>query len=242
MTLIALLIGSYLCGSIPFGLIVGRLKGIDIRQHGSGNIGATNAGRVLGRPYGYLVFLLDLMKGLAPVLCAGKLLHGMLDAGLASRFYLCWVAIAAAAVVGHMFPVFLGFKGGKGVATSLGVVLGIYPFFTVPALGAFGVWLIAVRVTRYVSVASIGAALAFPVLFGVWAMMYQQPWGGFADLWPLYLMSGIVALLIVIRHRGNIRRLLNGAEPRIGQTASVGTVVPINKPASEVDLEPRPMK
>lgn len=219
MTVIVLLTGSYLCGSIPFGLLVGRLKGVDIRKHGSGNIGATNAGRVLGRPYGYLVFVLDLLKGLGPVLCSGRVLPEMLNADLPARLYLWWVAIAAAAVVGHMFPVFLKFKGGKGVATSLGAVLGIHPFFTLPALGAFGVWLVLVRLTRYVSVASIGAAIAFPAFFGVSAAMHRQRWGGFADLWPLYLMSGIVAVLIVIRHRGNLRRLLDGVEPRIGQAA-----------------------
>jgi glycerol-3-phosphate acyltransferase PlsY len=223
MTAIALLIGSYLCGSIPFGLLVGRFKGVDIRRQGSGNIGATNAGRVLGRPYGYLVFVLDLLKGLGPVLFAGMLLRGFRPPAL---LYLWWVAIAAASVVGHLFPVFLKFKGGKGVATSLGAVLGIYPFFTAPALGAFGVWLVLVRVTRYVSVASIGGALAFPVFFGVSALMHRERWGDFADLWPLYLMSGVIALLIVVRHRGNIRRLLDGVEPRIGQTA-----MPLNDPA-----------
>src|SRR5438132_5610761 len=152
MVAIALLVIGYFGGSIPFGLLLGKLKGVDIRTCGSGNIGATNAGRVLGRRYGYLVFLLDALKGLLPTVLAGVVIRGWLHREESPALaYLLWVGVAAAAVIGHMFPVFLRFKGGKGVATSVGAMVGIYPFFTLPALMAAGIWIVLTMTTRYVS-------------------------------------------------------------------------------------------
>lgn len=215
-----LIILGYLSGSIPFGLLVGRLKGVDIRTQGSGNIGATNAGRVLGRSFGYAVFTLDVLKGLLPTLLAGAVVRRtLIDAPPSAVLYALWVGVAAAAVLGHMFPVWLRFKGGKGVATSVGALLGVYPYFTIPALVVLGIWCVLTLTTRYVSVGSVGAALLFPVVFAIFSSMHRDSWGGAGDLWPLHVMCMIIAALIVIRHRANIRRLMAGTESRIGRGA-----------------------
>lgn len=209
------ILAGYLIASIPFGLLVGRLKGVDVRRHGSGNIGATNVGRVLGAPYGIGVFVLDLLKGLLPVVVAGSLLHRAAPAGANQAALLgWWLGVAGACIIGHMFPIYLGFKGGKGVATSLGVLLGIYPYFTWPALGVFGLWAVVTLTTRYVSLGSVVAAAAFPVLVGILAG--SGAWGSRAGLWPLHLFSIIVAVLVIYRHRSNLRRLMQGVESRIG--------------------------
>lgn len=217
---IACVVAGYLCGSIPFGLLVGRLKGVDVRKHGSGNIGATNVGRVVGRPYGILVFVLDLLKGLVPVAVAGRLLHAGAGGPEQVTVLVAWVAVAAACILGHMFPLYLGFKGGKGVATSLGALLGIFPYFTWPGLAAFGLWIILTGATRYVSVGSVGAAGAFPVIFAL--SVHYGAWGASRYLWPLYVFAIVVALLVIYRHRGNLKRLAQGTEPKIGSSRAVG--------------------
>lgn len=216
---IALVIG-YLCGCVPFGLLVGRLKGVDVRMHGSGNIGATNVGRVLGRPWGALAFMLDLGKGVAPVAVFGMFAHHWMLKAVEGRPEVClmWAAVATVCVFGHMFPIFLKFKGGKGVATSLGVLLGLYPYFTLPGLVAFGVWVLVTLATRYVSVGSVVAVLAFPVIFELFAASLREQWGTVADLWPLHVFAITMALLVVYRHRGNLRRLYEGTENRIGSS------------------------
>lgn len=212
---IACILGGYLAGAIPFGLLVGRLKGIDIRQHGSGNIGATNVGRVLGRWYGIGVFALDLLKGLAPVALAGPLLErGVGSHWGQSTFLWLWLAVAAACILGHMFPVYLNFKGGKGVATSLGVILGIYPYFTWPGLVAFALWVVLTKATGYVSVGSVVAAGAFPIIFAIFVA--SQGFEASGSLWPLQVFAIIIGLLVIYRHRSNLRRLVRGTEPKIG--------------------------
>jgi len=217
-------LAGYLCGAIPFGLLIGRAKGVDIRAHGSGNIGATNVGRVLGRGYGVLVFVLDLLKGLGPVVLAGKWLSaGTFAASPAvpgAQGVLLWVVVGAACILGHMFPVYLKFKGGKGVATSLGVLLGIYPYFTVPALIAFGLWIILTGITRYVSLGSMVAAVAFPIIFALAARIQGEMWGTSRQLWPMYAFTIVVAVLVVYRHRKNLQRLLAGTESKIGVSGS----------------------
>jgi glycerol-3-phosphate acyltransferase PlsY len=219
LTAAGLIIGAYLCGSIPFGLLVGMFRGVDIRTRGSGNIGATNAGRVLGRPFGVLVFALDMLKGLLPVAIAGAVLArlgaGTIETAGPTRC-LIWLGTAAGAIGGHMFPVHLGFKGGKGVATSLGVVLGIYPYYTLPGLIAAALWVVVTLLTRYVSVGSMVAAVAFPVLFTASMLMGNARSQSLAEVWPLYVFCGIVAGLVIYRHRSNLRRLMQGTEPRIG--------------------------
>jgi acyl phosphate:glycerol-3-phosphate acyltransferase len=224
---IGLVVAGYLCGAVPFGLLVGRLKGVDIRTRGSCNIGATNVGRVLGRPYGILVFLLDGLKGFLPVMLARFLLlrQGANPGGASTAGflpYLLLVLVAVACVIGHMFPVYLKFKGGKGVATSLGVGLGIYPYYTLAGLLAFVLWGLVLMVTRYVSVSSIVAVGAFPVIFAVLAWVRSDRWGRFADLWPLHLFGVVIAVLVVYRHRTNIGRLVAGTEHKIGASRGQG--------------------
>src|SRR2546422_4887359 len=128
---------AYLIGSIPFGLIVGHSKGVDPRKAGSGNIGATNVGRLLGGKFFALVFTLDLLKGLIPTAVAAVPLHG---AFLTRGDFVLWLLVGFATIVGHMFSVFLNFHGGKGVATSTGVLLGVFPYFTYPGLVAILTW------------------------------------------------------------------------------------------------------
>lgn len=188
---------GYLLGSIPFGLLVGKVRGVDIRQHGSGNIGATNVVRVLGKKWGILVFVLDALKGLMAVVVAMELAggRGSASAGVVG------IAAALACVLGHNFPVWLKFKGGKGVATTAGVLVGLLPW---SALIAFLSWVVVFYSTRYVSVASMVAAVVIPV--SVWVLERQAT--------PLFWFSVVVAVLGLVRHRSNFKRLLEGTEPR----------------------------
>ncbi|MGD0540874.1 MAG: glycerol-3-phosphate 1-O-acyltransferase PlsY [Tepidisphaeraceae bacterium] len=205
---------AYVVGSIPFGLIVGKAKGIDPRAGGSGNIGATNLGRLLGARYFALVFTLDLLKGAVPTLAAGAVIGYRIDD---RQTCLLWIAVAVAAVLGHVFSLFLKFKGGKGVATTAGVVLGIYPYFTFAGLVAIVVFIIVFRITRYISVGSILAALSFPAAYiaiglGRWPITDAQL--------PLLGFSILIPLLIIYKHRGNIARLRAGTELRAGGKSS----------------------
>jgi len=206
-------LAAYAMGSVPFGVLIARAHGVDLRKVGSGNVGATNVGRILGRKWGYLCFLLDVLKGFAPVLTAGLLLRG--QEGFPSELHqVAWLSVAFAAVLGHVFSIFLKFRGGKGVATSLGVVLGVFPYFTWPGLAAFGLWIVVTLVSRYVSVGSIVSALAFLPLFAAFN------WSRMTKLWPLGVFAAAVVLLILLRHRGNVRRLLAGEENKIGRKSS----------------------
>ncbi len=214
--IILLMLGAYLVGSIPVGLIVSRLKGVDIRRHGSGNPGATNVGRVLGRKWGLMVFVIDVLKGALSTIGAG-LLHTMLSdapdqSDPVSRDFIL-IGAGLCCVVGNLAPVFAGFKGGKGVATSLGVVLGIYPYLTLPALAAFFVWAIVVKLSGYISLGSIIAALSLPLTFVGFAGL--SDWT-LADHYPILGMTLIMVVLVFVRHRANIKRLLSGTENRIG--------------------------
>jgi len=212
--------GCYLAGAIPFGVLAGKLKGIDIRTQGSRNVGATNAGRLLGRRWGIGVFILDVAKGLLPVLLCGSALRSESPAwGLSgSSTNLIWLGAGVCCVLGHNYSLFLGFRGGKGVATSLGVVLGVYPYLTLPGLAAFGIWALVVLVTRYVSLGSVSAAVAFPVVFAVYVAC--KDYDDFGDVWPLFVFSILVAASVVYRHRANLGRLRTGTESRIGSKPS----------------------
>lgn len=207
--LIILIVGAYLLGSIPFGLIIARAHGKDLRSIGSGNIGATNVGRALGKKWGYFCFLLDVLKGLVPMLVAIKLVSSPPD--IAELFLL--LAVSCAAVLGHIFPVYVKFKGGKGVATSFGVTLGIWPYYTICAVFAFIVWLVVVLLWRYVSLASIVASVAFPVAL-ILAIVLTPGWD-FVNLWPIIVVAIVISAMIVIRHRENIKRLIAGTENKI---------------------------
>lgn len=215
-----LLIGAYLLGSIPFGMLVARSKGIDIRKHGSGNVGATNIGRVLGKKWGVLVFLLDAGKGAVSTLAAGGLTAGVVvaDADYLTRD-LIWLGAALACVIGNMFSVFLRFKGGKGVATSLGALLGVYPYLTLPAVAAFFLWAIVVKMSGYISLGSILAASFLPIAFITIAAAKNWP---LAHHYPLLTLLVVLAALVIYRHRTNIARLLNGTENRIGRHVDNG--------------------
>ena len=194
-------IGSYLLGSIPFGYLAGRLCGVDIRTKGSGNIGATNALRVLGKKWGYAVFLLDFLKAWLPV----KLALGW---GIALMVHPASAPGALAglcALLGHSFPVWLGFKGGKGIASSAGVIVGLFslPVFLI----CLGLWLLLFTATRYVSVASIVASAALPVAVFTLYRPHRADWLGLT-------VSVVMAALAIWRHRSNIVRLRAGTEPR----------------------------
>lgn len=196
---------AYLLGSIPFAWVLGRARGIDIRRVGSGNIGATNLGRALGRRWAVTAFLLDFLKGLAPVLIA----HLWLADTLPERRSLVAVASGASAIVGHVAPVWLGFRGGKGVATTFGALTALaWP----ATLIAGALWLVLFFTTRTVSIASIAAAVSFPL--AVWAVN----WGNPLSTWlPVELFALACALLILWRHRSNIARLVRGEEHRFGK-------------------------
>ncbi len=215
MTLLSLtlILGSYLVGAIPFGLILGWSRGIDIRQHGSRNIGATNAGRVLGRRWGILCLALDILKGLIPTVLSGYLLAAN---GLNATDLLTWIAVAAAAVLGHTFPVYLGFRGGKGVATTIGVSLGIYPYFTVPMIAALLSYAAARRLSGFVSLGSVVMAIVFPAASAVYLLIAGL---SLREYWPLPASAAALGLLILIRHRENIVRLLRGQELRADAAA-----------------------
>ncbi|MCF7957328.1 MAG: glycerol-3-phosphate 1-O-acyltransferase PlsY [Phycisphaerae bacterium] len=212
---------GYLTGAIPFGFLIGKIHGVDVREHGSGNIGATNVGRVLGRQWGILCFFIDVGKGLLPTLYAGHYLRTVLEVAPGSPMLfsgqMAWLLVAACCVLGHMFSVYLKFTGGKGVATSLGVVLGIWPYFTMTGVLVFAVWVAMWGTWRYVSLASIGAAVAFPV--GLALLTWRIPAWHFGELVPLFVFSGLMALLVIVRHRTNIKRLLAGTESRGGKSA-----------------------
>ena len=208
----ALIAGSYIVGSIPMGLLVGRARGVDLRRCGSGNIGATNAGRVLGRRFGILVFALDAGKGAFCTGLAGTL-AAVVTHGHSEYRDMIWVGAAMAAILGNMFSIFLSFRGGKGVGTSLGAVLGIYPYLTFPGLLAGLVWLVVVKISRYVSLASMAAVAVFPALF-----VGLSCWLGWRvrEHTPLLILSIAMPVLVLLRHRDHISRLLSGTENRVG--------------------------
>ncbi|MGD2175402.1 MAG: glycerol-3-phosphate 1-O-acyltransferase PlsY [Candidatus Brocadiaceae bacterium] len=202
--LCGLLAIAYLYGAVPFGFLAARLiKGVDIRTTGSGNIGATNAARVLGFRFFPFILLLDLSKGLLPTLAAALLVpEGTWDPHPLA------VGTGLAAILGHVFPVYLGFKGGKGVATSTGVFLVLAPW---QVLIAAAVWGTMFALWRYVSLASISAAVALPA--AVW-LMHSDPLGEGLFLTGMATFGG---LLVIYLHRANIGRLLAGTEDRIGK-------------------------
>jgi len=189
---LAVIILAYFLGSIPFGFLIAKIWNVDIRRHGSGNIGATNVLRNLGPIPGSIVFILDLAKGTLPILMAQP---------LTQNYWLITLS-GAAAILGHTFPIFLKFKGGRGAATGLGVLLGIAPdVFAVAVIFA----LLVLFITRYISVVSMSTAILVTSIFFV----LQRPQ-------PYTIVAGLVAILIIVRHISNIKRLINKTEPKIG--------------------------
>jgi glycerol-3-phosphate acyltransferase PlsY len=214
MKFVILIIGAYLLGSIPFGLIIAKAHGKDLRSIGSGNIGATNLSRALGRKWAYLCFLLDVTKGLLPMVVAAGFVSSpptVAELSLA-------LAVGCAAILGHIFPIYVKFKGGKGVATSFGVALGFWPYYTICAAAAFLIWLVVVLLCRYISLASIIASVAFPVTLV--SVIVLTPRWNFANLWPLLIVAVVIPIMVIVRHRENIKRLIAGTETRILQKQS----------------------
>ena len=206
LTFAIVVIASYLLGSIPFGYLAGRMAGIDIRNCGSGNVGATNVIRTLGKGYGYPVFALDFLKGLGAV---------KMSILIATRMQSEWnppemfgIVAAISSVLGHSFPVWLGFKGGKGVATSAGALFGLAP---VAALVGVAIWIVTFWLTRYVSVASITAAAALPLI------ILLTTWLSRTTGKLLFYSSVCLAAVVIWRHRSNLSRLMHGTEPRFNR-------------------------
>lgn len=196
MTLLALLVLSYLCGSIPTGVLLARRRGVDPRDIGSGNIGATNVARAAGNTAGALTLIGDASKGLLPVALAAQL--GVGDNGRA--------LVALAAFTGHLYPCFLGFQGGKGVAIALGVLLGLAPLGMAVAVPVF---LLTVLVSRYVSLGSILAAAITPIVLAVLGYPTSTT-----------IVALVMGVCIAVRHRDNIRRMRFGTESRVGGRSS----------------------
>jgi len=222
---LGLLIAAYLLGAIPFGLLIGLAKGVDVRQHGSQNIGTANVGRTLGRKWGLLTFFLDALKGFIPVLTAGFVLKTVSRPEVPAHLAWAWLSVGVASVMGHMWSPFLKFRGGKGVATGFGATLAIFPILSLPALAALLIWIICVRITRFIGFSSCVAAVSIPILlifvtpvckhFGLFVPEPGAPvtW----PMWPYVTAAVMLATMVVWRHRSNIARMINGTEPRYGQ-------------------------
>ena len=202
---------SYLVGSVPFGLVLGKLvKGVDLRDFGSGNIGATNAGRVLGAKWGLVCLFLDALKGLVPV----ATLPGLFLDASSPLFPHCQVVSGIFTIIGHMFPCWLGFRGGKGVATSLGVLIMLSPW---SVLAAAAVFFTVFAVSRVVSLSSMCAAIAF----GVVELCRLSPFPFSEANWSRAAFAIMVPVLILVQHRSNIRRLITGQEEAFTTKTSI---------------------
>ena len=199
MTILGLILFGFILGSVPFGYLAGKIKGTDIREKGSGNIGATNVIRCLGWKWGVPVFMLDMLKGYLPVAIAFMKSEG---SGLPPDILAALTGFAA--VLGHNFTPFLKFKGGKGVAASAGVLLALMPLSFGPTIA---IWAIVFAITRYISVASLSAALALPIIT---AILY-------IDRLSLIVIAAILGIFAFLRHHENIRRLHEGKELRISE-------------------------
>jgi len=204
MTWLLIVVLSYLIGSIPWGYLFARSKGIDIRQHGSGNIGAANVLRVMGKKWGYLVFLCDFFKGFLSVK-----LGSLIAAFFLVNLVLGSVIAAIACVLGHDYPILLGFKGGKGIATLAGAVLVLFPPLVFVSFGV--IWIAVFLIGRYTSLASISAAVALPISVPLIVAKTET------DFLLLVCFSVLMGALAIWRHRSNIVRLLNGTENRFGR-------------------------
>jgi len=208
------IVAAYLLGSVPFAFLIAWAHGKDLRTIGSGNIGATNLARAVGRKWGYLCFALDVLKGLTPMVIVGAVIGVPENPGFLSL----WLLVGLAAILGHVFPVYLRFKGGKGVATSFGVALGLWPYFTVSAVIALAVWVAVVLIWHYVSLASICAAVSFPIALAL-GILAVPNWQS-TNLWPLLIAAVVIPILVIVRHRENIHRLAAGTESKVRSRAS----------------------
>jgi glycerol-3-phosphate acyltransferase PlsY len=208
---ILLIFASYLLGSVPFGLIIAKAHGKDLRNIGSGNIGATNVSRALGPVWGYTCFGLDVFKGLLPMLL------GMLIVSSPPTVAELWVwlCVGCAAIFGHVFPIYVKFKGGKGVATSLGVLLGLFPYYTFCGILSLFVCCMCILIWKYVSLGSILGAISLPL--SMITLIIIRPDWELVNLWPLVIVALGMTSLVVLRHVENIKRLIEGSENKVMQ-------------------------
>ena len=213
LNLLVIVVLSYLVGSIPTSILISRkVRGIDIREHGSGNAGGSNVFRVLGWKYGVLVILLDALKGALAVILIARLYLGSFpfpNATPFDDFTLVQIIAGLAAIVGHIWTIFANFKGGKGIATALGFLITI---ITVDMLIAFGIFLIVVFVSRYISLGSITAAVSIPLILVARENIFGVDIQSYHTILPFVIA---IALLVIYTHRANLIRLLNGNENKI---------------------------
>ncbi len=213
LLLVIIILLSYLAGSIPSSIILSKIvKGIDIREHGSGNAGGTNVMRVLGWKYGILVILLDALKGTFAVVVIARLFYGPLPFENISPFddfTLVQVIAGVAAVIGHVWTVFAGFKGGKGIATALGMLIII---ITIDMLIAVGVFVLVVLISRYVSLGSLLAAISIPLTLIVRENVFHVDITGYNTLLPFVIF---LTLFVIYTHRKNVIRIFNGTENKL---------------------------
>lgn len=222
-------VAAFVCGSIPFGVLIAKSKGVNLRAVGSGNVGATNVGRALGRKWGFICFALDALKGALPVLITGQI-NGVLGRPvntISSTALTVWIVIAIAAIAGHIFSPWLKFKGGKGVATGFGALVAMWPVLTFPTLIALAVWIACMKISRIVSLSSLIAASTLPI-----SAILILPWNAATQSaapapttaletttgtpLPAVIACALIAMLVFITHRANIKRLLLGTESRVG--------------------------
>jgi len=197
-------VSSYLLGSIPFGLLVARARGVDIRQVGSRNIGATNVFRSVGKTWGILTFILDFLKGFIPAVLFPSLASRLSDINPGSGMSLYCACLA---IAGHSWPIYIGFKGGKGVATGAGGLLAVVP---IPVLSGLVAWIAVFLIGRYVSVASICAAMALAV--SAWLLTFYAG----LEIWVSLVLT-VLSVLVIVRHHANITRLFHGTEHRFSR-------------------------
>jgi glycerol-3-phosphate acyltransferase PlsY len=229
---------SYLLGTIPSGLLLSKSQGIDIRELGSKNIGATNVWRTMGKKWGVLAFFCDTFKGWLAVIIGVSIAahfgvtishpHGHTEVKYLPADY-AGIAAALGCILGHNFPVWLRFKGGKGVATSLGVIIGMMPLVS---LIIFAVWAVVLKLSRYVSLASLVASLSLPI--AVIALMFFGPAQGWAAVhgWGNFYFGVAAALMVFKRHTANIKRLIAGTELRFGEPKPAAEPPPAGPPPS----------
>ena len=233
----ALPAAAYLVGSFPTAHLIARSRGVDLGAVGSKSYGATNLGRTLGRTYGIVCFLIDAAKGAIPTLVAGWLLGTLgaapVDVSILATW--CWLAVAAAAIVGHTLSPWIGFKGGKGVATGFGALAAMAPAMTLPTLQALAIWAALVVAFRMVSFASIAAAWSIPVAIAVRALFdggFDGGLDGVRAVGPYVIASLAIAVFITIKHRANLARIRAGTESKVklGKSDAAAVVAEEQKP------------
>lgn len=212
--IILFILGAYVLGSVRFGLVAAWVRGIDIRKTGSGNIGATNVARALGSGWGVAVFTLDMLKGFAPTMLAITRLAGPMagsSGGYSFPDQMVIASVAAAVLLGHVYPVYPGSRGGKGAATGLGLLLALN---LSAGVSAFGMWVLVLGIWGYVSLASMVASASYPALWFIVGLISGR---GIQLGWLTWAFTAVLCMLVVLRHRPNVSRMISGTEPKIGE-------------------------